>query len=390
MKKLFIVIVIGFACLFLTACNPTEEEKVYEILLTGAVTVEVDGQIQLAAKVEGLKTATFVWESSNEDVATVVGGAVSGLSVGDVTITVSVAGNSDITAVTKKISVTGKEVQYNIILSKSTVNLEVGQEEVVTATVTPSVNLVWSATNPNIATVANGKIVAVAAGNTTVSVATSDGKAALTITVVITAAKNLTVAAAQDKLQDKISEYLTATGANFVLFTSAGAEELTLALQFNIVDGLFQAAKYVETGASNGAVYVRDGYAYMTSNETNSKTVISAAESKRLASQYGFAKVAEQVIAYCQDDQLFAVMSFKNENAGLTTFDINVASYKGSVMDFAGVNSAQLLVKIVDGEVVEVQLIVVTTKTFIIKGSFLGTGLQSIVYPSDLNTYPEI
>ncbi|MDD3348427.1 MAG: Ig-like domain-containing protein [Bacilli bacterium] len=390
MKKLCLVIVFSFACLFLTACTPEEEEKEYVIALTGEGTVEVEAELQLSASVEGLKGAKFVWESSNEAVATVTNGKVIGVSVGEATITVRVEGNNEIPPVSKKISVTAKEIQYVISLSKNTVALEIGQEDVIEATVTPSVTLVWTSKNENIAMVVNGKITAVSAGSTTISVATNDAKASMTITVVVTAPKNLSPEGAQDKLTAKIEAYLAATGGKFILFTSDGTDELTLESQFNIVDGLFQGAKYVESGASNGAVYIKDGYAYMNSNDTTSKTILTAAENQRLVNQYGFRKVAEQVIAYCQDDNLFAVMSFKNEEDGVTTFDIDVAQYKGNIMDFAGVSSAQLIVKLVDDEVVEVELVVVKINTYIIKGSFLGTGTQSIVYPTDLSTYPEV
>lgn len=390
MKKTFLVLVFSFACLFLTACTPKEEEKEYDLSLTGQASVEEEEQIQLSASVAGLTGLKFVWESSNEMVATVVDGLVTGVSVGEVTITVSVEGNNEIASVSKKITVTAKEIQYSITLSKNVVTLEIGQEEVIEATVTPSTTLVWSSNNNSIATVVNGKITAISVGNTTVSVTTSDAKASMTITVVITAPKNLTPEDAQGKLEDKINAYLTATSGNFILFTSDGVDELTLELQFNAEAGLFKEAKYVENGASNGAVYIKDGYAYMSSNGATSKTILTTAENQRLVNQYGFSKVAEQVIAYCQDDDLFAVMNFKNEEDGVTTFDIDVANYKGSVMDFAGVSSAQLIVQIVNDEVVEVELVVVKTNTYIIKGSFLGTGTQSIVYPNDLSTYPEV
>ena len=390
MKKILIILVFSFACLFLAACTPKEEEKDYVLSLTGETSIEEEEQIQLSANVAGLTGLTFVWKSSNEMVATVVDGLVTGVSVGEATITVSVEGNSKIASVSKKIAVVAKEIQYSITLSKNVVTLETGQEEVIEATVTPNTTLVWSSSNNSIATVNNGKITAVSAGNTTVSVATSDGKASMTITVVITAPKNLTPEVAQDKLEEKINAYLAATSGNFILFTSDGTDELTLELQFNAEAGLFKEAKYVESGASNGAVYIKDGYAYMSSNGAKSKTILSTTENQRLVNQYGFSKVAEQVIAYCQDDDLFAVMSFKNEKDGVTTFDIDVADYKGSVMEFAGVSSAQLVVKVVNDEVVEVELIVVKTKTYIIKGSFLGTGTQKIGYPNDLSSYPEV
>ncbi|NLT02065.1 MAG: hypothetical protein GXY04_06050, partial [Acholeplasmataceae bacterium] len=99
MKKILVILVFSFACLFLAACTPKEEEKDYVLSLTGETSVEEEEQIQLSANVAGLTGLTFVWKSSNEMVATVVDGLVTGVSVGEATITVSVEGNSKIASV---------------------------------------------------------------------------------------------------------------------------------------------------------------------------------------------------------------------------------------------------------------------------------------------------
>ena len=72
------------------------------------------------------------------------------------------------------ISVTG------ITLSASTLDLTVGDTETLTATIAPAdannQNVVWSTSDASVATVANGKVTAVAAGTATITVTTEDGE----------------------------------------------------------------------------------------------------------------------------------------------------------------------------------------------------------------------
>lgn len=69
----------------------------------------------------------------------------------------------------------------SVALNKTELTLDIGGEETLTATVTPdqatNKTVVWSSDNPAVATVADGKVTAVAAGTATVT-ATADGKSA--------------------------------------------------------------------------------------------------------------------------------------------------------------------------------------------------------------------
>ena len=74
-------------------------------------------------------------------------------------------------------------------LNKTSLTLDVNESETLTATITPSnatdKSVTWESSDTNIATVENGKVTAVGAGNTTIK-ATVDGKSA-TCTVTVTA-----------------------------------------------------------------------------------------------------------------------------------------------------------------------------------------------------------
>lgn len=75
-----------------------------------------------------------------------------------------------------------------VTLNKTSLNLTIGGSETLTATVLPTnasdKTVTWQSANPGIATVANGKVTAVAAGTTTITVTAADGKTAnCTVTV---------------------------------------------------------------------------------------------------------------------------------------------------------------------------------------------------------------
>ena len=77
----------------------------------------------------------------------------------------------------------------SVTLNKTELTLEVGDEETLTATVAPdnatNKTVTWSSSDSAVATVANGKVTAVAAGTATIT-ATADGKSA-TCTVTVNA-----------------------------------------------------------------------------------------------------------------------------------------------------------------------------------------------------------
>lgn len=82
----------------------------------------------------------------------------------------------------------------SVTLNKTEVTLEIGGEETLTATVTPNdateKTVAWSSDNTAVATVADGKVTAVAAGTATIT-ATADGKSA-TCSVTVETVKTVT------------------------------------------------------------------------------------------------------------------------------------------------------------------------------------------------------
>ena len=135
---------------------------------------------------------TVTWQSSNQAVATVSNGSVTPLAAGSATITATTADGAytatcTVTVIAASVPVTG------VSLSPASLNLTVGGAGgSLTATVSPSnasnKALTWLSSNPAIATVSNGVVSPVTAGNAVITVTTVDGSFTATCTVTVTAA----------------------------------------------------------------------------------------------------------------------------------------------------------------------------------------------------------
>lgn len=120
---------------------------------------------------EGLDSNNIKWQSSNENVVTILKGRVVGISEGSAVITASINGKSStcrVTVVSNYVVVTGLK------LNKNSTTLLVGNSEKLTATITPSnannKSITWTSSNPSVATVnSSGTITAKSAGNTTIT-----------------------------------------------------------------------------------------------------------------------------------------------------------------------------------------------------------------------------
>ena len=122
--------------------------------------------------------ATLVWETSNAQVATVEGGKVTAVKAGEAKVTVYIQEKPELK---KEVKVVVVEKVYNA--ESVTVTLEkfsayVGDEVVLSAAVAPekaSQEVEWTVTPAELATIADGKLTAVAAGEVVVRATAKDG-----------------------------------------------------------------------------------------------------------------------------------------------------------------------------------------------------------------------
>lgn len=143
----------------------------------------------------GAEVTDITWSSGNAGIASVNAstGVVTGVAVGNVTITASAKdkadGNNTVTG-TYQIYVNPVKVS-SIVLSETAATMEVGAKKTLTATVQPdnaaNKTLSWGSSVPTVATVdSNGNVSAVAVGTTVITATAQDGSgiaASCTITV---------------------------------------------------------------------------------------------------------------------------------------------------------------------------------------------------------------
>lgn len=129
---------------------------------------------------------TVAWSTDKASVATVANGVVTPVGVGTCTITAT-AGSKTATC---SVTVSPKAVT-GVSLDKETLEIGVGSSGALSATVSPAdatdQSVSWSSSNESVATVADGIVSGVAAGNATITVTTTDGNKTATCAVTVKA-----------------------------------------------------------------------------------------------------------------------------------------------------------------------------------------------------------
>lgn len=162
--------------------TPKDEVTVRSVTLSAEVLQLKKGETaELKATVDPADAAKVTWQSSNPAIATVVDGLVTAIEVGDAYIVAT----ADSKTARCKVTVY-EEGQTVVTLDKVTAKIAVGETVTLTASVTPTdkaSQLVWSSSNEAVATVANGVVTGVAAGEAKIKAAVGEISAEATITV---------------------------------------------------------------------------------------------------------------------------------------------------------------------------------------------------------------
>lgn len=115
------------------------------------------------------------WKSSDENVAVVNNGTVSGVNVGKAVITVTTE-DGEFTA---ECAVQVNEPVASIKLNKNEITLHNGETEELTATVLPenadNKTVIWSSSDESVATVKDGKVTGIGKGTANITAKTEDG-----------------------------------------------------------------------------------------------------------------------------------------------------------------------------------------------------------------------
>ena len=187
MKKLLTMLA-ALSVLAIVSCKkePVEEPGQKDIAVESvsldktSVEMTVGEELTLTATVlpENATNAKVSWSVDNGSVATVSDGKVKAVGAGKAVITVTTKDGGK----TDKCAVTVKEGTYSVeavTVSPSSAELEIGETLDITVTIAPAnatnKNVTWSSDNTSAATVADGKVTAVAAGTANITVTTEDG-----------------------------------------------------------------------------------------------------------------------------------------------------------------------------------------------------------------------
>ena len=175
-----------------TVTAPAAQIPVTAISLDATATVGIGSTITLAVTytpADANQGKAVTWTTADAGIAIVNNGIVTGVSAGTVAITATSTTDPSITA-TCNVTVQAIAVT-DVSLNKSSLNLQIGGNETLTATVAPTnatnKNITWESSNTAVATVNNGKVTGVAAGTATITATTVDGNKTATCTVTVTA-----------------------------------------------------------------------------------------------------------------------------------------------------------------------------------------------------------
>ena len=143
---------------------------------------------------ENATNKELIWSSSDDSVVSVDNGVITALKEGKATITVkSIDGykssSAEITVVKESPIVHVSSVSLN----ETSLNLLTGDRATLTATVLPTnatdKTISWSSSDENVATVKNGKVTAISAGQATITATTKDG--GLTASCIVSVAQKI-------------------------------------------------------------------------------------------------------------------------------------------------------------------------------------------------------
>lgn len=182
------LVTLAFVSALLLGCTEKETQvEVSSVSLNTATIEMVEGETFSLVATVLPKDAEYdgvTWASSNASVASVNSGTVTALKEGTATITASAGGKS----ATCSVRVSAKIITVtSISLDKTSLSMQVGETETLTATVKPDdatdKTVVWTSSDGAVASVSNGKITALKSGKATITAKSGTCSAECEVTV---------------------------------------------------------------------------------------------------------------------------------------------------------------------------------------------------------------
>lgn len=189
MKLIRLICAVIFAIIIAGCTEKETQVEVSSVSLNTATIEMVEGEtFNLVATIlpKDAEYDGVIWASSNASVASVNSGTVTAIKEGSATITASAGGKS--ATCTVKISAKIVAVK-SIILDRTSLSMQVGETEMLTATVNPDnatdKAVTWSSSDVSVATVSDGKITAKKSGEATITAKSGTCVAECKVTVTV-------------------------------------------------------------------------------------------------------------------------------------------------------------------------------------------------------------
>ncbi|MBP5689665.1 MAG: Ig-like domain-containing protein [Bacteroidales bacterium] len=171
-------------CTVTVTKKPIPVESVTLSQNEGAILIDETLTLTATINPEDADDQTLVWTSSDEAVATVTDGVVTGKGEGTADITVTVGGKSDVCKVTVNKAPVPVE---SVTLSETEIEILVGKTFTLTATVGPDdaydKTVTWKSEDETVATVVDGVVTGVGKGETTITATAGEKSATCKVTV---------------------------------------------------------------------------------------------------------------------------------------------------------------------------------------------------------------
>ncbi len=161
---------------------------------TLSLKVGESGTVIATVSPENATNKKVSWTSSTPEVATVADGVVTAVAEGESIITVTTEDGAK--KATCKVTVSSKDINVSeVSITPETLSLKIGESGTLTATVSPenatNKKLNWTSSAEAVATVADGVVTAVAAGESIITVTSEDGGKTATCKVTVTKAEEV-------------------------------------------------------------------------------------------------------------------------------------------------------------------------------------------------------
>ena len=256
--------IIGFCLLVFTSCQWMPEVGSVR-LSESSVTLKVGGTRQLSATVEpaAAEYERITWTSSDPSVAIVTNGTISARKVGTTTISATAAG---VTSNPCQVTVDATHVT-GISLSNYSVEIIEGESTTLNATVSPfdatGPSFSWGSDNTSVATVQNGKIVAISPGTANISVRTTDGNKTATCKVTVKSkvidVTGITLSQSSVSVKEEATVQLKATvkpsnATNQEVSWSSGDDGIATIASDGTVTGITEGTTTITAKSADGKV----------------------------------------------------------------------------------------------------------------------------------------